>query len=746
MLTHLVNFSPSRSEDIPFTLSMSGVSKTARAGTVVMVQGQSSYFIVFPEKYAPLVTDKQFRNRFLKLSVSVTPLDSEHSLCLDFLLESSIERKEPTKIPYWRSRGDFSKNASEYFDEEFCREFLNTIIEERERKEKIELDERKRKEIELDERKRKEERELAERKRKEEMELAERKRKEEMELAERKRKEEMEIAERKRRADFEQKMRDMEMEFETQKKLIELEGEGHLARACLDIEVSTNRGNIGNEVRSNLSSETRLKVEVEDRLKAYEEVKAVEEGRKMEEERRMNEIIALEEEMRLKNEKWLVEEQMRHVQEKHETSMKEQKCLPEERCKRMNEQNQLLNEEEEKFSDEDMEVTQAIEKVLVSKGEQIQTRSTDQYAVAQSVVVEREKEEISVDVIKDKDESNPVILSKERIDFDEDEIEEEKLKLPKRKRKNLSSRTVAELQQKVNLKASRNMVLIPQHWSLRREYSQDKSGIGKLAWKLSDFIKRDGTVRIRRSLRENRSTRKRVRLKLRPQDNIYLDGKALATGDRIVDNMVSVVNGENWKRIRTIITPTFTTGKIKRMVSIFKECADTCIQNFKNASKNGAPVELKAIYGAFSMDVIASSAFSTKLDSHNDPKNQFVMTARRVFRINFSWRLIMFLLFPNLVKRLGISIFPPKATGFFRDATLRIIEERRRTGQTRNDFLQLLMDTAKEVSEDPKSELDLKETDDTAAVYGDVNTNHQVFKSVTKKSNLKTYILFLFCS
>ncbi|GFU74182.1 retrovirus-related Pol polyprotein from transposon opus [Trichonephila clavipes] len=84
------------------------------------------------------------------------------------------------------------------------------------------------------------------------------------------------------------------------------------------------------------------------------------------------------------------------------------------------------NEEEEKFSDEDLEVTQAIEKVLVSKGEPSQTRSTDQYAVAQSVVVEKEKEEISVDVIKDKDENNPVILSKERIDFDEDEIEEEK--------------------------------------------------------------------------------------------------------------------------------------------------------------------------------------------------------------------------------------------------------------------------------------------------------------------------------
>ncbi|GFY04187.1 hypothetical protein TNCV_1199651 [Trichonephila clavipes] len=63
-----------------------------------------------------------------------------------------------------------------------------------------------------------------------------------MELAEKKRKEEMEIAERKRRTDFEQNMRDIGMEFETQKKLIELEREGHFARACLDIELTTDRG------------------------------------------------------------------------------------------------------------------------------------------------------------------------------------------------------------------------------------------------------------------------------------------------------------------------------------------------------------------------------------------------------------------------------------------------------------------------------------------------------------------------
>ncbi|GFV90530.1 hypothetical protein TNCV_2222461 [Trichonephila clavipes] len=94
------------------------------------------------------------------------------------------------------------------------------------------------------------------------------------------------------------------------------------------------------------------------------------------EEGRMNEIIALEGEMRLKKERRLVEEQMGHVQDERKTSIKEeQKCLPEERCKRTYERNQLLNEDQEKLSDENMEVTQAIEKVLVFKGEQVQTRN-----------------------------------------------------------------------------------------------------------------------------------------------------------------------------------------------------------------------------------------------------------------------------------------------------------------------------------------------------------------------------------
>ncbi|GFY09031.1 syntaxin-binding protein 5 [Trichonephila clavipes] len=64
--------------------------------------------------------------------------------------------------------------------------------------------------------------------------------------------------------------------------------------------------------------------------------------------------------------------------------------------------------------------------------------------------------------------------------------------------------------------------------------------MGKLAWKLTDFINRDGSVKIRRSSRENRRTRKRVRLKLRTHGNIYRDGKVRGTVYRLKGSILSI--------------------------------------------------------------------------------------------------------------------------------------------------------------------------------------------------------------
>ena len=40
--------------------------------------------------------------------------------------------------------------------------------------------------------------------------------------------------------------------------------------------------------------------------------------------------------------------------------------------------------------------------------------------------------------------------------------------------------------------------------------------------------------------------------------------------------------------------------------------------------------------GAYTMDVIASTAFGIEVDSHNDPNNQFVQNGKEIFKFSFA--------------------------------------------------------------------------------------------------------------
>jgi len=46
--------------------------------------------------------------------------------------------------------------------------------------------------------------------------------------------------------------------------------------------------------------------------------------------------------------------------------------------------------------------------------------------------------------------------------------------------------------------------------------------------------------------------------------------------------------------------------------------------------------------GAYTMDVIASTAFGIEIDSHNDPNNQFVQNSKEIFNARLSIRVLIF--------------------------------------------------------------------------------------------------------
>ncbi|GBM49317.1 Cytochrome P450 3A21 [Araneus ventricosus] len=218
--------------------------------------------------------------------------------------------------------------------------------------------------------------------------------------------------------------------------------------------------------------------------------------------------------------------------------------------------------------------------------------------------------------------------------------------------------------------------------------------------------------------------------------SFFMGRKPVVTGDEVHDKMLTIARGEDWKRIRSIVSPIFTTGKLKKMLHIFKDCCQVLMKSLKSAAEEGKSVDLKSVYGAFTIDVIAGAIFSAKVDSHNDPGNQFVKTARDVFGGKPGKRPTTFPLLSRLLKLFKTDHASSSRTEIFRKITHQVVEERRKTGQARNDFLQLLMDSAKENSEEEKSDWAQKEETCIDSNCDEQTDGHQPPKTSSKKLSM----------
>ncbi|XP_044931008.1 cytochrome P450 3A12 isoform X2 [Mustela putorius furo] len=161
---------------------------------------------------------------------------------------------------------------------------------------------------------------------------------------------------------------------------------------------------------------------------------------------------------------------------------------------------------------------------------------------------------------------------------------------------------------------------------------------------------------------------------------------------------ISLSEDEEWKRMRTLLSPTFTSGKLKEMFSIISQYGDVLVKNVRKEAEKGKPVNLKDIFGAYSMDVITSTSFGVNIDSLNNPQDPFVENTKKLLKFDFLDPLLFsIILFPFLIpvfEMLNIWIFPKKVTDFFKKSVERMKESRLKDKQKhRVDFLQLMINS-----------------------------------------------------
>ncbi|XP_074063210.1 cytochrome P450 3A24-like [Macrotis lagotis] len=203
----------------------------------------------------------------------------------------------------------------------------------------------------------------------------------------------------------------------------------------------------------------------------------------------------------------------------------------------------------------------------------------------------------------------------------------------------------------------------------------------------------------------------------------------------ILESAVSLAEDDQWKRIRTVLSPTFTSGKLKEMFPIIKRYGDVLVKNLQQDTEKIKSVTLKEIFGAYSMDVIVSTSFGIHVDSLNNKNDPFVREIQKFLKFNFLDPVLLTItLFPFLVPlldKLGVSIFPKKSVNFLANAVKKIKEERKKNPQkNRVDFLQLLMDSQTSKNSETDSHKDLSDEEVLAQaiifIFGGYETTSSV--------------------
>ncbi|XP_031417642.1 cytochrome P450 3A27-like [Clupea harengus] len=171
-----------------------------------------------------------------------------------------------------------------------------------------------------------------------------------------------------------------------------------------------------------------------------------------------------------------------------------------------------------------------------------------------------------------------------------------------------------------------------------------------------------------------------------------------------LNDALTVVQDEDWRRIRSVLSPSFTSGRLKEMFGIMKTHSKKLVRNLKREADQGKPVDMKDFVGAYSMDVVTSTAFSVDIDSLNNPNEPFVTNIKKMLKFNiFNFFVLLISFFPftiPLLEKMNVSFFPMAVMDFFY-ASLRKIKAERETStqQSRVDFLQLMMDSQRQDDE-----------------------------------------------
>lgn len=172
--------------------------------------------------------------------------------------------------------------------------------------------------------------------------------------------------------------------------------------------------------------------------------------------------------------------------------------------------------------------------------------------------------------------------------------------------------------------------------------------------------------------------------------NYFMDRGMYHHPDDVLTMNLVRMEGRKWRELRTKLTPTFTSGKMKMMFETFADKSEVLKDVVGEYADKAEAMNVKEVLARFTTDIIASCGFGIECNSLTEPSNEFRRYGKKA--LEASIRRFFFLLLPtSLMHGLGVKLNTNDVSEFFSSIVKQTIKTREDNNIVRKDFMNLML-------------------------------------------------------
>lgn len=168
----------------------------------------------------------------------------------------------------------------------------------------------------------------------------------------------------------------------------------------------------------------------------------------------------------------------------------------------------------------------------------------------------------------------------------------------------------------------------------------------------------------------------------------------LKSPDPLDTNMVSMLSGDDWKRLRNVFASSFSTSRIRFATESVKPSFEKFFQHIDNKVSRNETFDGQELFALLTLDITSRAFYSFNVDTYQE-KCDFRDNAKKMFKFPMVELFLMQKLPFWISKKLNLGLRSKESSSYFKKIIVHLVKERMKTVDSESkhrDLLQMFLD------------------------------------------------------